>query len=79
MFEIYEAQNGTVNYKGEEIALMQEPYLWHLCNRGDHYKALGLKKDGSEVSIWWPIINHDCEDESNACDWEDFFIEEATI
>ncbi len=64
---------GTVNFNGIEIVIMQQPYISDYCHHhGQFYTATGQDAIGNNYEIAWPVINEDCEDESEACDWDDF-------
>jgi len=55
----------------EEYTLVQVPYI---SECGEYYKAMAYDSSGDEVVITWDILRHDCEDESEACDWNKFDI-----
>ena len=67
---------GTVEYKGKTLTIKQSPYLNYNTVMGDHYKSMAEDEEGNEYIVRWDIINPDCEDESDACDWQDYQIEE---
>ncbi len=59
---------GTVQYKGLELTLMQQPYIeGSFVNPA--YWAYAIDDDEGEYEIKWKITNPDCIDESEACDW----------
>ena len=65
---------GTVTFDGIELKLTQLPYLTAVlrCGYGtmDCYIASAIDpKTDKLYEIMWPIINPDCDDESDACDW----------
>jgi hypothetical protein len=55
---------GSVEYKGVEIVIMQQPYF---C--GEVYRATGQDASGEWYMITWTTEDVDVEDESEACDW----------
>ena len=67
---------GTVEYKGLEISLKQQPFC-DTQHRNNYlsrivYQAYGEDSAGNDYLITWPITNADAEDESDCCDWEDY-------
>lgn len=64
---------GTVEYKGKEISLMQYPYI--SPSREGYYEASAEDDEGNLYDVFWAIIREDCDDESESCDWEDYYVE----
>jgi hypothetical protein len=64
---------GTVTMRGRKYSLTQNAYL-----DDDHsvtppraiYRATAVDEHGEGYEITWDIICPECEDESDACDWE---------
>jgi len=71
---------GTVESDGKTIHILQNPYI-----TGDGYRSVGMTDEQIEeaggldeitlgvdhhYTIMWDIIKPDCEDESEACDWD---------
>ena len=71
---------GTVESDEKTIHILQNPYI-----TGDGYRSVGMTDEQIEeaggldeinlgvdhhYTIMWDIINPDCEDESEACDWD---------
>lgn len=40
------------------------------------YQALAEDDQENEYLVMWNIINEDCEDESEACDWTKYTVQE---
>jgi len=72
---------GTVTVDGQVINILQNPYL-----NGDVYRSVGMTDKQIEdaggidnvvlpcdsyYQLSWDVINPNCEDESEACDWDD--------
>jgi hypothetical protein len=68
----------TVNYKGLDLKLMQEPYINDQMLSGVQrrcvYEALAIDDNDDEYMVTWNVINLDCEDESEACNWDKFTV-----
>jgi hypothetical protein len=65
---------GTVKYRGKELSLQQQPFLSHRLGK-DIYKAWALDEDENEYEVIWDINNPEGEDESEACDWEEYSVQ----
>jgi hypothetical protein len=63
---------GSVSYEEIEITFIQQPFA-----DDENYRAQGIGSDGIDYCITWPITNHECEDESEACDWNDFRVRQV--
>ncbi len=63
---------GTVDYCGEELEIIQQPYASDLIGQEDFYTAEAQCNRGRLFKVLWPITNIDCDDESNACDWDNY-------
>ena len=76
-------ENGTVKADGAEIHILHVPHI-----NGDCYESVGMtdaqiKAAGGLENILlptdayyqlrWDIIDPDCGDESDACDWDDVY------
>ena len=65
---------GTTTYNGVTLTLRQQAYLdvtYYRGRNGDAvYAATANDASGNLWRVEWEIINHDCDDESNACDWD---------
>ena len=60
---------GTTTYNGVTLTLTQYAYLDG--PDGDAvYTATAKDASGNVWRVRWEILNHDCDDESNACDWD---------
>lgn len=60
--------HGTVTHNGKTITLTQDAYITSNGSR-DYYRAHAVDANQNEYYILWDIIDADCDDESNACDW----------
>lgn len=70
-FEKLEMPKPTVidTIGGYRYALKQEAYYSN--GYEGHYQAHAIKTyDGTDVMLYWDIINPDAEEESDMCDWE---------
>ena len=61
---------GSVEYEGKTLKLHQ-PYIDGPYEYAT-YRACADDEEGNQYEIIWDIINTDCENESEACDWEVF-------
>lgn len=61
---------GEVQHEGKTITLTQQPYL-----HADTYRASGVDAAGDLYQVDWAITNPDAEDESDACDWNDYTVQ----
>ena len=75
-FQDYADEYGTVHLKsGEELALIQMPYADYCSIDGTAYWASAISRCSDTVfNVRWSIVNDECEDESDACDWNDYSI-----
>jgi len=62
---------GEIQFKDKILKIMQLPYI-----NGDFYEALAVDADGYEYLVKWDIVNENCSDESDACNWEIFKVTE---
>jgi len=62
---------GEIQFKDKMLKIMQLPYI-----NGDFYEALSIDADSYEYLVKWDVINENCLDESDACNWEVFKITE---
>lgn len=61
---------GSVEYKGKVLWLQQEAYITALIGQSK-YECIALAEDDDyEYEVSWDIVDFQCEDESDACDWE---------
>jgi hypothetical protein len=58
----------TIIYNDIELKLNQLPYIY----TDELYRACALDKDENEYIITWSITNPECQDESEACDWDNY-------
>jgi len=57
-----------------ELKLMQAPYAEF--DGEDHwYQAYAIDSEDNDYMIKWDIKCMDCEDETDACDWEKYRVE----
>ena len=66
---------GTVEYDGAILKLIQWPYIdtdFTCSPNVNYYRATAIDDNEDCYKIRWDIINADCEDESEACDWEEY-------
>jgi hypothetical protein len=67
-------KNGTVNFDGEEIAIMQTPFPSDLIDWKNHFEALGKDSDGNEFRIFWPfteaLMSGEFVNDGDECDWD---------
>lgn len=56
---------------GVQVTLQQQAYI---SDCGNQYKALGVTGNEEDCMVSWDIIDTDCDDESNACDWNEFTV-----
>ena len=60
---------GEVETKeGVKLALTGIPFI----GKAEKYRANAIDMDMKTYVVVWDIINHECEDESDACDWEKY-------
>lgn len=56
-----------IEYAGDVYTVVEDAYITLLDDEA-FYTALAVS-GGVTWRIYWQIVNDDCEDESNACDW----------
>ena len=66
---------GTIEYKDKMLTITQQPYIEGPIDY-PIYKALAIDIDGNEYEIIWPIVEINCQDESDVCDWEKYHVKE---
>lgn len=59
-----------------ELALTQEAYL---CGTHENafYRANAIGSNGDAYTVEWEIVNHDCSDFSEACDWDEYTVKKS--
>jgi len=60
--------HGTVTHNNKTLTLTQDAYMTSNGSR-DYYRAHAVDANNNEYYIIWDIVDADCDDESNACDW----------
>lgn len=68
----YFDQYGEVSHEGKKLVLTQYPYIEQNPNGEIVYRGCATNSAGDHYELEWDIVNESCEDESEACDWEDF-------
>jgi hypothetical protein len=71
---------GTYAKDGVNYVITQNPYpdvvagssTAYVVSGEAYYFASGFDRDGNPVRLIWEITNKETEDESEACDWEEF-------
>lgn len=58
---------------GELLALIQQPYIKSYYGY-NFYCAQAIDKFENNYEICWQVINSNCEDESDACNWESYIV-----
>lgn len=72
-FDSLVAQYGLyTDVDGTEYCLEQNPYLDNIRPGVAGYVAEGYDRVGNHLRLIWEITNNETEDESEACDWDDF-------
>jgi hypothetical protein len=79
-FDALRKEFGEYNNGGEEYAIAQYPYIDTVAGSSNeyvtqgesYYFALGYDREGNAYRLIWEITNPDTEDESEACDWDEF-------
>jgi hypothetical protein len=87
-----EHKYGTIIYNGKKLILLQDAYPIEVNNGPESvlgYTATAEDEEGNEYTVTWTAYDHwnlkegdegydefDFEDESNACDWCDYKVEE---
>ena len=64
---------GTIQIKGVECDITQRPHIDKRCGESSAYYSIVAVGD-EKYEIKWRIINHACDDESDACDWDDYTV-----
>lgn len=62
----------TVTYKGKTLILQQNAYISDDPENLDCYRAAAKDNDGNDYTVLWTIINFECEDESESCNWDNY-------
>jgi len=60
-----------------ELKLSKQPYINTDIRYPNTYTSGARDKFDNEYQVIWKIINADCEDESEACDWDKFLVLDA--
>lgn len=73
---------GEYEKHGITYAATQQPYKDTLfcldgLEDGDYYRAPAIDEDLNKFELFWPVVNADAEDESDACIWEHFYVKES--
>jgi len=68
------ADFGIVDFCGEKLEIIQNPYASSNIGEEDYYTAEAQCINGQLYKVLWKITNADCEDESDACDWNNYDI-----
>lgn len=63
---------GTVEFCDEELEIIQSPYASDIIGEENFYTAEAQCVNGRLYKVLWEITNPDCEDESDACDWNNY-------
>ena len=68
--------HGTVEWKGQALALKQDAYLDGDGNT-EYYRAAAVAADGSEHTVFWAVYDNykDFEDGSDHCDWDAYTVD----
>lgn len=82
-FDTLTAKYGTYTKDGVDYAITQNPYpdyvagssTAYVVNGETYYFAQGYDREGNQVRLIWEITNTETEDESEACDWDEFTVE----
>lgn len=73
--EDLQEEYGTVDYEGLKLTLIQHAYFDHRYDVDeDCYTAIAIDHKENQYRVFWDIINNDCEDEGEACDWNVYTI-----
>ena len=59
---------GTIIFKGRKYWLAQNAYISG-TNENPYYEALAYNSKNQACNVYWEIIDHEPDDESNACNW----------
>jgi len=77
---------GTVVANGKTYVILKNPYISSELGYSGYYESVVRRQEECEdcedyqecldtgLKIFWKIVNDDCEDGSDACNWEDFEI-----
>lgn len=66
-----------IEVDGKIYGITQDPYCetnFLSYYQEPIYVATAIDGDDDEYEIRWEIINKDCEDESDTCDWENPYL-----
>ena len=82
-FESLTAIYGEYTKDGASYVITQNPYVDYVAgsstayvvNGETYYFASGFDREGNAVRLIWEITNQETEDESDACDWDDFTVQ----
>jgi hypothetical protein len=69
-FDDMKKKFGSYQTEFGEVALEQDAYIYGYC----YYTACAVDALGNDYCFKWDIINHECEDQSEACDWDEFTV-----
>ena len=64
---------GSVKCQHGELFLIQQPYI-DGTDKCPIYVAHAVDGNQNEFRIEWDCIDIDCDDESDACNWEHFMV-----
>jgi hypothetical protein len=69
---------GTVQHNGVELTLTQQVYIDADCFNTNNtvYRSHAVDTLGNEYAITWPVVNVDCEEESESCDWSHYTVQQ---
>lgn len=65
---------GTINWNGRLLYIKQQPYITN-----DGYVASAQDNEFNDYKVLWDIVNEDCEDESESCDWSKFMVKKLGL
>lgn len=82
-FEFLTAIYGKYTKDGMDYAITQNPYVdnvagsstAYIVNGENYFFAHGFDRQGNAVRLIWEITSPEAEEESEACDWDDFTVE----
>ena len=67
--------HGYVLHNNKELYLTQNAYV---SDCGKYYKCHAMAMDDNETifeyEIKWPVINFNCDDQSDSCDWDNYTV-----
>lgn len=73
--EKLEKAQGTYEHNSKTLWLIQDPYPSDLCGHEDEYTAVAIDSEGETYRVTWKIVNSECEDASESCDWDVYNVE----